>query len=409
VEVEAAAEEEAVVKRAFWGDAYDTYIFDADGVLWTGQRVIPGAPEVINRLISDKRKRVLILTNNSTRTLEELAAKCTALGFKGIHRENIVSAGMVCAHEVAKLKRSAEFSASAHLPVYLLGSAGFARVLADAGIDYVGCGPDLPVDNHDGTFRDDGVDLSQKPFAVVAALDRHLNYVKIMKAANYLLDPAVPFVVTSETLTCPGSVPGVLVPGAGITSTILRALTGRTPIVVGKPHAATWNYICERFQGQGGDRAAAAAEARGNKEEAEYEGEDTKRRCYSWRRQEEGGGGVGTGIGIDPKRTVMIGDRCDMDVRFGNQNGMDTLLVLSGIDRLADVWRYKEEAAAAAESRLQLQDSNKTAGKVGKCGSSANGECFGGISHQKQQQYQNQSEAAFFVPKYILTSLNHLL
>ena len=114
-------------------------------------------------------------------------------------------------------------------------------------------------------------------FAVVTSFDPHFNYVKIMKAVNYLKDPDTPFIATHEDMTYPGPNPGwfssfsfststlivnvtshiimayfidLIIPAAGTTSTIIRAFTGRKPIVMGKPHKATWNYIVEHFRGE---------------------------------------------------------------------------------------------------------------------------------------------------------------
>lgn len=51
---------------------------------------------------------------------------------------------------------------------------------------------------------------------------------------------------------------------------------------------------------------------------------------------------------IDPKRTLMIGDKLSTDVAFGNLNGLAyTLLVETGVNKLADA------KAAAADTRTR--------------------------------------------------------
>lgn len=62
---------------------YDTFIFDADGVLWRGPLKIEGSDVLLNQLIN-AGKRVLILTNNSTKTAIEIALKCQKLGFTSV-------------------------------------------------------------------------------------------------------------------------------------------------------------------------------------------------------------------------------------------------------------------------------------------------------------------------------------
>ena len=68
--------------ETFWR-AYDTFVFDADGVIWRGKRPIDGASEVIERLIG-AGKRVLLLTNGANHSADDLMKKCTELGFKGL-------------------------------------------------------------------------------------------------------------------------------------------------------------------------------------------------------------------------------------------------------------------------------------------------------------------------------------
>jgi len=110
------------------------------------------------------------------------------------------------------------------LPVYLFGSPGLEKILNEAGIETIGVGPDT-IDKYtsDGTFLMD-IDISRRVFAVVGSFDNHISYAKIMKAVNYLKDPKVHFVVSNEDLTFPGSVPGVIVPGAGIVSCVLKVV-----------------------------------------------------------------------------------------------------------------------------------------------------------------------------------------
>lgn len=110
---------------------YDTFIFDADGVLWHDDSVIPGATELVADL-TGAGKRVIIVTNNSTKTLEEYAQKTRKLGFTNLTAENVVSAGIVTAHELKKTRNGEQ------LPVYLVGSVGMQKMLADVGIESFG-------------------------------------------------------------------------------------------------------------------------------------------------------------------------------------------------------------------------------------------------------------------------------
>ena len=116
----------------------------------------------------------------------------------------------------------------------------------------------------------------QPVFAVVFSYDCYLNYVKIMKSASYLKDPNVHFIATHEDMKWDGRrffqttagkkssnftlhnpyksqetllVPlcinvhrflDIVVPGPGITSSVLRAISERKPMVMGKPATSMW-------------------------------------------------------------------------------------------------------------------------------------------------------------------------
>jgi ribonucleotide monophosphatase NagD (HAD superfamily) len=40
---------------------------------------------------------------------------------------------------------------------------------------------------------------------------------------------------------------------------------------------------------------------------------------------------------LDRSRTVMVGDRLDTDILFGSSNGVDTLMVYTGVNTRAEV------------------------------------------------------------------------
>ncbi|KHJ81161.1 hypothetical protein OESDEN_19153 [Oesophagostomum dentatum] len=58
----------------------DTFVFDADGVLWLADEVIPGSPELLDFLLKNN-KQIIILTNNTTKSRAEYARKLARLGF----------------------------------------------------------------------------------------------------------------------------------------------------------------------------------------------------------------------------------------------------------------------------------------------------------------------------------------
>ncbi|PIO77130.1 phosphoglycolate/pyridoxal phosphate phosphatase family protein [Teladorsagia circumcincta] len=262
----------------------DTIIFDADGVLWLGNDVIPGSPGLVDFLI-ESNKQVIILTNNATKSRAVYARKLAGLGFNPkLDKGSLVNPAAVVADELYRAGIVGDKM------VYLIGAQGVRDEMDALGIRYFGHGLE-PRDDSDGSAFIFDLDLEVEPCdvgAVVVGYEKHFDYHKLQKAANYLQHPHCLFLATNEDETCPGPNPDFITPDAGPIVAAVRCASGREPITVGKPNTPAFDYI--------------------------------KRR---WR--------------INPGRTMMVGDRTNTDVKFGRDHGLKTLLVFSGCHQLKDI------------------------------------------------------------------------
>lgn len=100
--------------------------------------------------------------------------------------------------------------------------------------------------------------------AVLVGYEKHFNYTKLMKAANYLVgNPNCFFLATNEDETFPGPNPSVTIPDAGNFSdsyalstdyssgpivAAIRVACGREPITMGKPNSPAFEYISRKWK-----------------------------------------------------------------------------------------------------------------------------------------------------------------
>ena len=61
---------------------YDIFMFDCDGVLWSGGKPIPGAFETLQEL-EKIGKKVFFISNSANKTREDSIDKMAKLGYKG--------------------------------------------------------------------------------------------------------------------------------------------------------------------------------------------------------------------------------------------------------------------------------------------------------------------------------------
>ncbi|WP_324718262.1 HAD-IIA family hydrolase [Carboxydochorda subterranea] len=183
-------------------------MFDLDGTVYLGERLIPGADEVI-RTLRRHGIGVVFLSNKPLESRESYAAKLTRLGIP-TDPEDVITSAYVTAEHLARAHPGAR--------VYALGEEVLARILRQAGVVLVP-GP--------GRCDPAEVDL------VLASFDRTLTWEKL-SFAHQALRRGARLVATNPDPTCP--VEGGDVPDAGAIIAALETSSGaRLEWVAGKP------------------------------------------------------------------------------------------------------------------------------------------------------------------------------
>lgn len=260
-------------------DKFDTFMFDCDGVLWHDESLVPGAVQVLEHLRALKKK-IIFVTNNATKSRKNYKKKFDRLGVQAEVDEVFGSAyaSAVYISSVLKLRKDEK--------VYVIGQAGLEEELDEEGIQHIG-GTD-PADKTFDAFDITKFERDPKVTVVLAGLDTAINYTKLAKAMQYLTqNSGCRFIATNEDSTYPVG-GGQFLPGAGSISAPLRYITRTDPVSIGKPNQAMMDTIKAKHH-------------------------------------------------FDPKKTVMVGDRLDTDIIFGNKGGCSTLLVLTGVAKEVDL------------------------------------------------------------------------
>ena len=191
-------------------ERFSAFILDVDGVLVKGSEPIPGAQEALKLL--RKHGRVLLLTNNSTRSRAETARRLRELGLD-IDPNDTVTSSYVAARYLRE-----EFGPSR---VWVVGEEGLREELSLAGHTLV--------------------DPGQAEW-IVAGMDRELSYRKLCRALQGLLAGAR-FLATNRDATFP--TPEGLLPGAGATVGAIEGMGFPPEQVVGKPSPIAYRIALE--------------------------------------------------------------------------------------------------------------------------------------------------------------------
>jgi NagD protein len=232
------------------------YLIDMDGVLISGDTVIPGARDVIERLNNSPGK-YLVLTNNPIYTPKDLAHNLQKMGLN-IPPELIFTSAMATAQFLEKQRPNGT--------AYVIGESGLTSAMHEAG--YI-------ITEHD-------------PDYVVLGETNAFSLENLTKGMRLIIDGAR-FVATNPDPSGPTAMG--IVPACGAVAAMIEKATGVEPFFIGKPNPlmvrTALNYL-----------------------------------------------------GVHSEETIIVGDRMDTDIIGGVQNGMDSILVLTGVTKSEQIERY---------------------------------------------------------------------
>ena len=188
------------------------YLIDMDGVLISGQKIIPGADEFIARLRAKKIK-FLVLTNNPIWTPSDLSHRLQNMGLD-IDKDSIFTCAMATARFL-----------QAQMPggkAFVIGESGLQVALHEVGYIQTEFDPDY----------------------VVLGETFNYSFAQITKAVR-LINAGARFVATNPDAT--GPTEEGIVPACGAMAALIEKATGKTPFFVGKPNPfmmrAALNYL----------------------------------------------------------------------------------------------------------------------------------------------------------------------
>ncbi|MFW9897390.1 MAG: HAD-IIA family hydrolase [Candidatus Thorarchaeota archaeon] len=194
-------------------------IFDLDGVVYRGKKLIPKVDNVIETLKKHSIK-VVYNSNNSTITRAKYVEKLKSFNIPSVINDFYTSASIASA-ELTKLKENAK--------IFVIGEFGLREELQLKGHKVV----------TDPMIGD--VDF------VVVGLDRDFTYEKLSVAQKCILEGKAQFYATNADATLPDD--DGFKPGAGTMVSALITCTGQDPIrIFGKPEPFGIQLILEDFR-----------------------------------------------------------------------------------------------------------------------------------------------------------------
>ncbi len=191
----------------------ECWLTDMDGVLVHEETALPGAAEFLDRLV-ERRRRFLVLTNNSIFTPRDLAARLARTGLH-VPEESIWTSALA----------TADFLAT-QLPggsAYVIGEAGLTTAMHEVGYTLTDTDPDYVILGETRTYSFEGITRAVR-----------------------LIGRGARFIATNPDVTGPS--PEGPLPATGSVAAMITRATGAEPYFVGKPNPMMFRGAMKRIQ-----------------------------------------------------------------------------------------------------------------------------------------------------------------
>ena len=233
------------------------FLFDIDGTLAVDDTLYEGSYDLI-KYIESINGRAFYITNNSVKSRKDYMEKFARWGIKTDEDQFMTASYATCCY----LKEH-----YADKKIFVVGTPSFTEELRSFELNVT----EDELNNID---------------CVVVGFDRTLNYEKIEKVCELLMNPLIDFIGTNPDLRCPTGFG--FIPDCGAICNMISAAVDREPYYVGKP----------------------------NKEIAQM--------CM---RQ----------VNAEPEEVIVVGDRLYTDIACGINANVETAVVFTGEAKAEDI------------------------------------------------------------------------
>lgn len=226
------------------------FLFDMDGTLYLGDRLYDFTNDLLDEIKKNGGK-YMFMTNNSSKSVNDYIKKLNRLGVKAEY-DDFITSSQATAYYLNKHYRDKT--------LYVCGTNSLKEELKSNGYKIT-----------------ENLDEAQ---VIVMGFDTELTFKKLEDVSKLLLlRPDIPYIATNPDYVCPTEFGSV--PDCGSVCDMLYNVSGRRPLVIGKPEPLMPLLAMDKW-------------------------------------------------GYTKEETVVIGDRIYTDIKSGLNAGVTTILVMSG-------------------------------------------------------------------------------